>query len=113
MIVRQAHFIGCIHDGQEDAFYNGVRQVLMPMWQRFPGLTKVEVLFPESADAGALPIALSLLMHFRDEAGLAEALGSEIRMTSRRATEDLLKLFDGHVEHHVFTLEAANAAAAG
>jgi len=105
MIVRQAHFVGSIHAGAEEEFYRFVRTRLMPLWRRFPGLARLEVAFPRSADEGAAPIALSLSMYFPDTAALEQTLSSAIRLESRGVTQDLLTRFDGHIEHHIFAVE--------
>jgi len=105
MIVRQARFVGHIHSGAEQGFYDFVRARLVPMWRRFPGLERLEVCFPVSADEGAAPVALSLSMYFPDRAALEETLASSIRIASRGVTQELLTRFEGHVEHHIFEVE--------
>ncbi|MCB8836235.1 hypothetical protein [Aurantimonas sp. VKM B-3413] len=102
MIVRQAFFEGAIHPGREMEFRHFVETRLIPMWRRFPGVRDLRVLFALERDDGAPPFLLSLAMTFDDRAALAEALEAPIRYESRAVTGELMKMFDGHIHHHVF-----------
>ncbi|WP_062228350.1 hypothetical protein [Aureimonas frigidaquae] len=102
MIVRMAFFRGTIHPGHEQAFEAFVLERLKPMWLRFPGLRDLSIQFERARDDGAPPIPLVLSMRFDDWGALQHALADPIRMESRAVTAELLTLFDGKVEHHVF-----------
>lgn len=107
MIVRQAFFEGAVHAGRETEFRAFVEQRLMPLWRLFPGAREVRVMFSRTRDEGAPPFALSLAMTFDDEAALAAALEAHVRFESRALTAKLMKMFDGHIHHHVFELQQA------
>lgn len=104
MIVRQAFFRGRIHAGREAEFRRFVEERLVPLWKTFPGVRDVRVLFEHERDEGVAPIALSLAMLFEDRAAVDIALAAPVRFESRGVTGELLAMFDGKVEHHIFEL---------
>ena len=106
MIVRQAFFEGTIHEGRELEFRKFVEDRLMPMWDRFPGVRDVRVMFGRDRDEGAPHFALSLAMVFDDHAALAAALEAPVRFESRAVTAELMRMFDGRIHHHVFELRS-------
>ncbi|WP_028033819.1 hypothetical protein [Chelativorans sp. J32] len=104
MIIRQAFFEGSIHPGHEGAFKSYVAEKLLPLWRQFPGVKEVRVLYNTERDDGApsYPMVLSTMYESRE--ALAAALASPVRYESREITEGLLRMFDGHIHHHVFDL---------
>jgi hypothetical protein len=104
MIVRQALFRGRIHAGREAEFRRFVEERLMPLWRQFPGVRDVRVQLELDRDAGVDPVPLSLSMVFDDRAAVDVALAAPVRFESRGVTGELLTMFDGRVEHHVFEI---------
>ena len=106
MIVRQALFEGILHPGREQAFRDYVAEKLVPLWQAFPGVREVRVLHAVDRDEGAPVFAMILSTIYDDRAALARALESPVRYESRELTKGLLEMFEGHIHHHVFELDA-------
>lgn len=104
MIVRQAFFRGRIHAGREAEFRRFVEERLMPLWRSFPGVRDVRVQFERERDEGVAPIALALSMVFDDRSAVDVALAAPVRFESRGVTSELLKMFEGRVEHHIFEM---------
>tara|TARA_R110000751_G_scaffold34382_5_gene85216 strand:- start:280 stop:606 length:327 start_codon:yes stop_codon:yes gene_type:complete len=104
MIIRQALFEGNIHPGKADEFRAYVKNSLLPLWRRFPGVREVRVMFEVEHDDGFSPVAMVLAMAFDDRTALANALASDVRYESREITKGALAMFDGVVRHHVFNM---------
>jgi hypothetical protein len=102
MIIRYAFFEGEIHHGQEQAFRDFVKQRLVPLWTKFPGAEEVRVLDGGERDEGAPPLAMALAIRYPNHEACRNALLSDVRRQSREVTVELLKMFTGHVHHHVF-----------
>ncbi len=101
MLTRTAIYEGTIHAGQEDEFFQRVRDELEPMWRRFPHVTAVRVQRTMKSDADARPIAMILEMDFPDMKAIEACLASSIRPESHEATEKVMTLFDGRFYHYV------------
>ncbi|SHJ83444.1 hypothetical protein SAMN02745911_3516 [Aureimonas altamirensis DSM 21988] len=102
MIVRQAFFRGTITPGREAEFRAFVLDRLKPLWLTFPGMADLRIQFETTRDEGAEPIPLALAMVFPDAEALAQALQAPVRFESRGVTAELMQMFDGRIEHHVF-----------
>ena len=102
MITRYALFEGTVRNGETSAFRDAVNAELLPLWRQFPGATEVRVSFSESRDDGAPEFPLILAVSYPDEGALAEALASDVRAESRKATNSVVqRYFDGRIHHHV------------
>lgn len=101
MLTRTAIYEGTIHAGQENVFFQRVRDELEPLWRRFPHVTAVRVQRTRSADPDARPIAMILEMDFPDMAAIEDCLASSIRPESHAATVEVMKLFEGRFYHLV------------
>lgn len=111
MIVRTAFFEGSVIPGSEAEFEDLLGDVLLPLWQKFPGNLGVQLLRPKAPDADAPGYTLVLATSYPDQATLDKALASEIREQTRVPTERLKALFEGRVFHITFDNQtAANAA---
>lgn len=110
MIVRQALFEGTIRPGREQAFRGYVEEKLVPLWRAFPGVREVRVLHAVDRDEGAPAFAMILSTTYDDREALARALASSVRYESRELTKGLLEMFEGHIHHHVFELDARSTA---
>ncbi len=104
MIVRQAFFRGRVVPGRDAEFRRFVEDRMLEGWKRFPGARDVRVLFELDRDEGADPIPLSLAMSFDDSAALDRMMASPERAESRALTGELMQLFEGRIEHHVFEM---------
>ncbi|HUN94418.1 MAG TPA: hypothetical protein VMU33_20365 [Burkholderiaceae bacterium] len=111
MYLRAAFFEGRIRPGFEEAFERFVDERLVPLWTRFPGATRVEVLREVEADEGAQRYPMVLQISYPDRAAIERALSSAVRYESRALTQQLLQLFEGRVFHVVFR-QAGHATAA-
>ncbi len=100
--VRCAFFEGRILAGHEDAFRAYVQHRLLPLWRKFPGAERVEVLYAVEADAGAPNYPLVLQIAYASQAAIAAALDSPERAESRRLTQELMTMFEGRIFHVVF-----------
>ncbi|KAB1071669.1 hypothetical protein [Methylobacterium planeticum] len=99
MLTRTAIYEGTIHDGQEDTFFQRVRDELEPLWRRFPNVVAVRVQRLRSKDEDARPIAMILEMDFPDMDAIEACLASPIRPESHAATVEVMKLFNGRFYH--------------
>lgn len=111
MIVRTAFFEGSVRPGSEAEFEDLLGNVLLPLWQKFPGNLGVQLLRPKAPDADAPGYALVLATNYPDQATLDKALASDIRDQTRVPTERLKALFEGRVFHITFDNQAAANAA--
>lgn len=105
MYIRYAFFEGHVKDGMSAAFYQFVRERLVPLWVTFPDATEVRVLRQEDSDTPAPHYALVLAIKYPNLAAIDEALKSDVRAQSREVTKDLVKMFDGRIFHTVFKAE--------
>ncbi len=101
MLTRTAIYEGTIHAGQEDVFFQRVRDELEPLWRRFAHVAAVRVQRTRSADPDARPIAMILEINFPDMAAIEDCLASPIRPESHAATVEVMKLFEGRFYHLV------------
>lgn len=101
MIVRQAFFAAPSPPAARPSSVPSFR-IGLPLWLTFPGLVDLRIQFETARDEGAEPIPLALAMVFPDADALAEALQAPVRFESRGVTAELMKMFDGRIEHHVF-----------
>jgi len=111
MITRYALFEGEIKAGREAAFHTFVKELLVPLWTKFPNAVDVRVNFGAERDEGAPPIAMILETRYPDRKSLEAALGSDVRWKSREVTGELMKMFSGRIHHHV--MDQAHAGTAG
>jgi len=111
MYLRAAFFEGSIRPGCEEAFHRFVDERLVPLWTRFPGATRVEVLREVEAEDGSHRYPMVLQLTYPDREAIGRALASPVRHESRAVTQELLKMFDGRVFHVVYR-HAAHAMAA-
>ena len=83
MIKRFAFFEGAIKPGCETAFDAYVNEKLVPLWTRFPGALRVEVLREVEAEDGSHRYPMALATTYPDKAAIATALASPVRYESR------------------------------
>ena len=104
MITRYALFEGNIHDGETAAFRAAVMAEMLPVWQRFPGITAIRVTFAEQRDDGAPEFPLILAIDYPDMAAVDHFLEHPVRTEGRAATESVLsRFFTGRIHHHITT----------
>ncbi len=99
MITRLAFFEGVIKPGREAEFEAYVVERLVPLWTRFPNVTRVQVMREVSRDEGAPAFPLMLAVTYTDAAGMEEAMVSPVRMESREVTKGLFEFFEGRIFH--------------
>lgn len=112
MFIRCAFFQGRVKPGQEQAFRDYVLQRLVPLWVQFPGAEEVRVLQQLDADVAEPHYAMVLAIRYPSRDAIDRALASDVRATSRDATQGLLQMFDGTVFHTVFAADQFAPAAA-
>ena len=105
MFIRCAFFQGHVKPGMEDAFNRYVRNKLVPLWTRFPGAQEVRVLRQVESDVDSPHFGMVLAVRYPSREAIAIALASEVRMTSREVSKDLIAMFDGSVFHTVFSAD--------
>ena len=111
MFKRLAFFEGAIAHGREAEFDAYIKERLVPLWTRFPGATRVEILREVEAedDSHRYPLVLQTTYSTRD--AIEKALASKVRFESREMTKGLLAMFEGRVFHAVYELSEHAASA--
>ncbi len=111
MYKRLAFFEGTIAHGREAEFDAYIQERLVPLWTKFPGATRVEVLREVEAEEGShhYPLVLQTTYPARDT--IEKALASKVRFESREMTKGLLAMFEGRIFHVVYKLDDHAAAA--
>ena len=102
MFIRCAFFIGRIIPGKNTVFNDYWENELVPLWRAFPNLLELRVLREVESDDPENPFPLVMVMKFRSQEDIQEALNSPIRWKSKETSKILLKMFDGSVIHTVF-----------
>ena len=105
MFKRLAFFEGAIAHGREAEFDAYVKERLVPLWTRFPGATRVEILREVEAEDGSHRYPLVLQTTYPTRDAIEKALASKVRFESREMTKGLLAMFEGHVFHVVYELD--------
>jgi hypothetical protein len=105
MFIRCAFFQGNVKPGMEEAFNRYIRDKLVPLWTRFPGAQEVRVLRQVESDVDKPHFGMVLSVRYPSRESIAVALASEVRMTSREVSKDLIAMFDGSVFHTVFSAD--------
>ncbi len=105
MFIRCAFFQGKVKPGMEDAFNRYIRDRLVPLWTRFPGAQEVRVLRQVESDVDNPHFGMVVSVRYPSRESIATALASEVRMTSREVSKDLIAMFDGSVFHTVFSAD--------
>ena len=101
MLTRTAIFEGRIKPGCEERFFTHIREVLAPLWERFPHALNVRWLRARQLDPEAPPIVMIQQIDYPSRAALEEALASPIRQQARAVTLELMELFEGRFYHIV------------
>lgn len=101
MLTRVAIFEGSLEPGKEDSFFADVRERLEPIWRSFPLVQGVRVLRTRQADAGAIPVVMTLEMDFADLDAIHTSLASDIKTKAHETTLDVLKPFSGRFFHFI------------
>ena len=83
MITRHAIFVGRVKAGQEAAMRAYVKAELEPLWRQFACAKEVKVSYGVEQDPNGPQIPLMLATTYEDETGMAAALDSPARYTSR------------------------------
>jgi hypothetical protein len=105
MYIRCAFFKGRVKPGLEEAFKRHVRQVLVPLWTRFPGAQEVRVLRQSESDVDDPRLDMVLSVRFATRQAIDLALASDVRMKSREMSKPLFEMFEGSVFHTIFTAD--------
>lgn len=102
MFIRCAFFRGRAKPGREAEFTSYVRDKLVPLWTRFPGIEEVRVLRQEEADVSDPHFEMVLQVRYPSREAIETALASDVRYESREVTKGLLELYEGDIFHTVF-----------
>ncbi len=105
MFKRLAFFEGTIAPGREVAFDAYIQERLAPLWTKFPGATRVEVLREVEAEEGSRHYPLVLQTTYPERDTIEKALASKARFESREMTKGLLAMFEGRIFHVVYKLD--------
>lgn len=109
MLKRLAFFEGRVAEGRDAEFDGYIRERLLPLWNQFPGATRVEVLREVEAEDGSHRYPLVLEITYANRAAIETALVSKVRFESREVTKGLLAMFEGRVFHVVYELKGHRA----
>lgn len=112
MMIRCAFFEGRIATGREQEFDAFVHERLVPLWTRFPGAQRVEVLREVQAEDGSHRYPMVLQTVYPSQAAIEAALESAVRYQSRAATQELMTMFEGRIFHVVYRCAPGEPAAA-
>lgn len=102
MFIRCAFFRGHVKAGRQAAFDDHIAQTMIPLWSAFPGAQEVRVLREVESDRPDTRFELVIAMRFATREAIAAALESEVRWSSKAASQTLFDLFEGDVFHTVF-----------
>lgn len=102
MFIRAAFFEGRILPGREAEFDAFIAERLLPLWRRFPGATRVDVMREVEAEDGSHRYPLVLQIAYPSREAIDVALASPVRTESRAVSQELLKLFAGRVFHVIY-----------
>ena len=105
MLIKQALFLGTLKPGQEAKMRTYVEQVLAPLWQKFTGAARVEVLFSQTLDSKGPEIPLILSIAYENQAKLEEAMASPARHESRALLPAFYKTYWAKVDLAHITFE--------
>ena len=105
MFIRCACFKGRVKPGMEEAFNRHVRQVLVPLWTRFPGAQEVRVLRQSESDVADPRLDMVISVRFATREAIDLALASDVRMKSKEMSQALFDMFEGSVFHTIFTAD--------
>jgi hypothetical protein len=109
MFKRLAFFEGAITPGREAEFDAYIETRLLPLWRRFPGVMRIEILREVEAEDGSHRYPFVLETTYPDRGAIERALGSEIRFESREITKGLLEMFEGRIFHVVYAFSDHSA----
>ena len=104
MLRRLAFFEGAIKPGRDADFDLYVNQKLVPLWTKFPGALRVEVMREIEAEDGSHRYPMVLAVTYHDRAAIERALASPVRSESREVTRGLHQYFDGRIFHVIYDL---------
>ena len=111
MFKRLAFFEGSIAHGREAEFDAYINEHLVPLWTRFPGAVRVEIMREVEAEDTSHRYPLVLQTTYATRDAIEKALASKVRFESREMTKGLLSMFEGRVFHVVYELNDCTAAA--
>ncbi|MEP1444392.1 MAG: hypothetical protein ABJK39_15405 [Hyphomicrobiales bacterium] len=104
MITKCAFFQGTVKAGQEEAMRSYVEAELAPLWRGFQPSEDVKILFNVENDKNGPTIPLALIVTYKNQASLDQAMETEARFKAR----DMLPAFyaaffdDVALLHYVF-----------
>ena len=110
MFKRIAFFEGTIAHGRKVDFDAYINDRLVPLWTKFPGATRVEVLREVEAEDGSHRYPLVMQTTYPKRDAIEKALASKARFESREMTKGLLAMFEGRVFHVVYEFDDHAAA---
>ena len=104
--VRSAFWIGSAKPGQEDAFRDGIENVIMPGLRKLPAVRGADVLWPRRFEPGGPEIACQIVVELDSVEAIDAMLASPERMALRKDVLKVVELFDGSFSHIDFELGA-------
>lgn len=102
MVTRSAIFRGRIIPGREEAFYDAVRETLIPAWRGMLHAQAVRVYRPRRAEPGAEDVFLVQEIDYPSLGHVEEALASSQREAAMAALAAIRPLYEGNHHHIVY-----------
>ena len=104
MITKSAFFQGTIKAGQEAAMRAYVEAELAPLWRGFQPSEDVKILFNVESDKNGPTIPLALIVTYKNQVSLDQAMESEARYKARDMLPAFYQMFFEQVQllHYVF-----------
>lgn len=104
MITKCAFFHGTIKAGQEAAMRAYVEAELAPLWREFKPSENVKILFNVEGDQNGPDIPLALIVTYKDQASLDQAMKTDARYKARDMLPAFYEKFFDEVQllHYVF-----------
>jgi len=104
MITKCAFFQGTVKAGQEVAMRAYVEAELAPLWREFQPSEDVKILFNLEGDKNGPIIPLALIVTYKNQTSLDQAMESEARYKARDMLPIFYEMFFNEVQllHYVF-----------
>lgn len=102
MFTRSAIFRGRILPGHEEAFYEAVRETLVPAWRQMLHAQAVRVYRPRRAEPGSEDVFLVQEIDYPSIAHIEEALASPRREAAMVALAAIRPLYEGNHHHIIY-----------
>ena len=105
MYVRVGYFVGDVSDANRSRFERGLRDDIMPMVARLPGVIDARLMWGREYEDRAPRVHAAIMLSFASPEAVQVALASPGRTAMRGKLAELLPLFDGYITHVNFAVD--------